>query len=64
MSRHPSLKVSALGSKKRSVLTRLERIEQLKIERRWKKGDGVTGLPKTRVIKWLKHRSQLLADGS
>ena len=51
MSRHPSLKVSALGSKKRSVLTRQERIEQLKIERRWKQGDGVTGLPKTRVVK-------------
>jgi len=51
MSRHPSLKVSALGSKKRSVLTRLERLEQLKIERRWKQGDDVTGLPKTRVIK-------------
>lgn len=51
MSRHPSLKVSALGSKKRSVLTRLERLEQLKIERRWKQGDNVTGLPKTRVVK-------------
>ncbi|MCB9932580.1 MAG: small basic protein [Planctomycetes bacterium] len=51
MSRHPSLKTSALGSKKRSVLTRQERLEQLKIERRWKQGDNVTGLPKTRVIK-------------
>lgn len=51
MSRHPSLKVSALGMQKRSVLTRQERIEQLKIERRWQKGDKVTGLPKTRVLK-------------
>lgn len=51
MSRHPSLKVSALGTQKRSVLTRQERIEQLKIERRWKQGDKVTGLPKTRVLK-------------
>lgn len=51
MSRHPSLKVSALGTKRRNVMTRQERIEQLKFERRWKKGDKVTGLPKTKVVK-------------
>ncbi len=51
MSRHSSLKVSSLGVKRRSVLKRIERIEQLKIERRWKEGEAVTGLPKTRVIK-------------
>ncbi|MBX3460304.1 MAG: small basic protein [Planctomycetes bacterium] len=51
MSRHSSLKVSSLGSKRRSVLKRTERIEQLKIERRWKDGDNVTGLPKTKVVK-------------
>lgn len=49
MSRHPSLKVSSLGAGKRSVMTRVERLEQLKIERRWKKGEDVTGLPKTKV---------------
>jgi small basic protein (TIGR04137 family) len=51
MSRHASLKVSGLGVKKRSVLKRQERITQLTVERRWKSGDAVTGLPKTRVIK-------------
>lgn len=51
MSRHASLKTSGLGAKKRSVLKRNERIDQLTVERRWKKGDAVTGLPKTRVIK-------------
>ncbi len=49
MSRHASLKVSALANKVRSVLTRGERIELLKVEKRWKDGDNVTGLPKTRV---------------
>ncbi len=49
MSRHASLKVSSLANKVRSVLTRAERIELLKVERRWKDGDNVTGLPKTRV---------------
>jgi small basic protein (TIGR04137 family) len=33
------------------VLKRQERINQLTVERRWKSGDAVTGLPKTRVIK-------------
>lgn len=51
MSRHPSLRTSALGSQKRSVLKRTERLQQLEFERRWKKGDKVTGLPKTRVAK-------------
>ena len=51
MSRHSSLKTSALGAQKRSVLKRGERIEKLKIERRWNSGDKVTGLPKTRVPK-------------
>lgn len=50
MSRHASLKVSALGAQRRSVLTRVERIQKLKQERRWKKGDPVTGLPKTKSI--------------
>lgn len=51
MSRHSSLKSTGLGAQKRSVLTRQERINKLRVERRWKGGDNVTGLPKTRVIK-------------
>jgi len=49
MSRHASLKVSALTTANRSVLKRQERINQLSVERRWKDGDDVTGLPKTKV---------------
>jgi small basic protein (TIGR04137 family) len=49
MSRHASLKVSALTTANRSVLKRQERIAQLGVERRWKDGDDVTGLPKTKV---------------
>jgi len=51
MSRHSSLRSSKLGAQKRSVLRRQERINKLKLERRWKDGDSVTGLPKTRVPK-------------
>ncbi|MCC6575461.1 MAG: small basic protein [Planctomycetes bacterium] len=49
MSRHASLKVSALGNQNRSVLKRSERLDILKFERRWKDGDNVTGLPKTKI---------------
>ncbi|KAA0209638.1 small basic protein [bacterium] len=49
MSRHASLKVNTLATKNRSVLKRQERIAQLTVERRWKEGDDVTGLPKTKV---------------
>ncbi|MDC1141587.1 small basic protein [Planctomycetota bacterium] len=48
MSRHPSLKVSSLGAQRRSVMTRVERLEKLKVELRWKEGQDVTGLPKTK----------------
>ncbi len=50
MSRHASLKISALSTANRSVLKRQERIAQLTVERRWKDGDDVTGLPKTKVM--------------
>jgi small basic protein (TIGR04137 family) len=51
MGLHSSLKSKGLGAQKRSVLKRQERINKLKLERRWKTGDNVTGLPKTRVPK-------------
>jgi small basic protein (TIGR04137 family) len=35
----------------RSVLTRAERLSQLKDAERWKEGDSVFGLPKVRVFK-------------
>ena len=48
MSRHPSLKVSGKIRKKRNVLKRFERIDSLEEDGRWKKGDKVLGLPKTK----------------
>lgn len=49
MSLHPSLKGSTAIRAKRNVLKRNERIDQLTNEKRWKAGDKVFGLPKTKV---------------
>lgn len=50
MSVHASLRSSGGGLKiKRSVLKRHERIDELKKQARWKKGDKVFGLPKTKA---------------
>ncbi|MEX0867512.1 MAG: small basic protein [Pirellulales bacterium] len=46
-----SLKVSAGLVRNRSVLTRAERIEQLRRTERWHAGDAPVGLPKVRVYK-------------
>jgi len=46
-----SLKVRMGAIRNRNVLTRAERIEKLAEMERWKEGDGVLGLPKTRVVK-------------
>ena len=48
MSRHPSLKISGKIRKKRNVLKRFERIDTLSKDGRWKEGDQVLGLPKTK----------------
>lgn len=48
MSRHSSLKVSGKIRKKRNVLKRFERIDILDKDGRWKEGDKVLGLPKTK----------------
>ena len=48
MSQHPSLKVGGKIRKKRNVLKRYERIDILSKEGRWKEGDKVLGLPKTK----------------
>jgi small basic protein (TIGR04137 family) len=49
MSSHPSLKTSGKVQSKRSVMKRFERINTLKAEGRWKEGEKVWGLPKTKV---------------
>ena len=52
MSRHRSYGKSNKGGKKRSVLTRFERIDVLRKMGRWKDGENkkVTGLPKTPAV--------------
>ena len=49
MSRHPSLKGTSKIVKKRNVLKRFERINVMQKQERWKEGDKVLGLPKTKV---------------
>jgi len=49
MSLHRSLKGSNKIRKKRNVLKRYERIDVLKEEGRYKDGQKVWGLPKTKV---------------
>jgi small basic protein (TIGR04137 family) len=48
MSQHRSLKGSSKIAAKRNVLKRFERVEILKREGRWKDGQRVFGLPKTK----------------
>lgn len=50
MSQHPSLKTSGALKAKRSVWKRFERTEILKKKGKWKTGDSVYGLPKTKTI--------------
>ena len=46
MSIDPSLKIKGALSRHRNVLTRAERIEQLKEEEHWSEEDSLLGLPK------------------
>jgi small basic protein (TIGR04137 family) len=46
MSIDPSLKIKNALTRHRNVLSRAERIEQLKNEERWSEGDSLLGLPK------------------
>ncbi|UCG56911.1 MAG: small basic protein [Phycisphaerales bacterium] len=46
MSIDPSLKIKGALERHRNVLSRAERIEQLKEEERWSEGDSLLGLPK------------------
>ena len=51
MTMDKSLRVRAGMTRARSVLTRDERIKQLKDAERWKDGESPYGLPKVRVYK-------------
>jgi small basic protein (TIGR04137 family) len=48
MSQHQSLKGANKIQARRNVLKRFERVEILKKQGRWKDGDRVFGLPKTK----------------
>jgi small basic protein (TIGR04137 family) len=48
MSQHRSLKGSSTIKAKRNVMKRFERVELLKKQGRWKDGQRVFGLPKTK----------------
>lgn len=48
MSQHQSLKGANKIQARRNVLKRFERVEILKKQNRWKAGDRVFGLPKTK----------------
>ena len=48
MSQHRSLRTSNSLGAKRNVIKRFERVAQLKKNGKWKEGDRVTGLPKTK----------------
>lgn len=50
MSQHSSLRSASTLKAKKSVWKRFDRIEALKKKGKWKKGDSVYGLPKTRTI--------------
>jgi len=53
MSIHKSLKTNMALSRRRNVLTRVERLEKLAKTGKWREGDSVYGLPKvgTLVVK-------------
>ena len=46
MSIDPSLKIKGALERHRNVLTRAERIEQLKDDEKWSESDSLMGLPK------------------
>ncbi|MEN9361158.1 MAG: hypothetical protein RL095_2693 [Verrucomicrobiota bacterium] len=50
MSIHQSLKKKGTVGVKKNVMKRYQRVNQLKAEGRWKEGDAVLGLPKTKIL--------------
>ncbi len=50
MGRHSSLKSTGKIRAKRNVLKRFERIDVLTKNGKWKPGNKVLGLPKTKVV--------------
>jgi len=61
MSLHSSLKIDRASVTARSVQTRIERIKELMKKGLWKEETGVTGLPKTRIIR-IKAKKKVKAE--
>ncbi len=66
MSIDKSLKRKSRLARVRSVLTRPERIEQMKANEKWVEGDSPFGIPKTRIIRLVlgKKKKKKAADGA
>ena len=62
MSLHSSLKIDRAGATQRSVQTRIERIKELMKKGLWKEEAGVTGLPKTKIVR-IKAKKKVKAEG-
>lgn len=65
MSIDKSLKRKSRLAKTRSVLTRAERIDQMKTNEKWVEGTSPFGIPKTRVIRLVlgKKKKKKAAEG-
>lgn len=66
MSIDKSLKRKSRLAKIRSVLTRPERIDQMKANEKWADGTSPFGIPKTRIIRLVlgKKKKKKAADGT
>lgn len=51
MSIHPSLAISDMDKKHKSVLKRTERLKMMQEKSQWKEGDKVFGLPKIKTLR-------------
>ena len=58
MSLHKSLKIKDELLRKRSVLSRTERLAAMKERGTWKEGDPILGLPKLRTAAKIKKRKK------
>ncbi len=63
MSIDRSLKIKGALSRHRNVLTRAERLKQLKDEERWSEGDSLLGLPKVAHRKSHTGRKSIKEEG-
>ena len=66
MSIDKSLKRKSRLARVRSVLTRPERIDQMKANEKWAEGTSPFGIPKTRVIRLVlcKKKKKMAAEGT